>query len=275
MIWIDRLLLACLLCSVASGTLAQDRIVVIGASYVEIAYALGLGDRIVGVDQTATHPPETAEVASIGYFRQVPAEGVLALSPDLVIATPDAGPPEALELISRTGVPVRIAPEVEAPEFVPEKYAFMGHVLGLEAEAAALSEDYLSRLDQASAGAMAPRKALFVMTIEGGNPLVAGQNTAPDTVFSAAGLVNAASHLDGYRAVGPEALIALAPEAVIMMPSHAARAGGLDAVMELPGFAQSPAKRSGRYRAIDGALFMRFGPRTPGAIAELRALFEP
>ncbi|MEM8554164.1 MAG: ABC transporter substrate-binding protein [Pseudomonadota bacterium] len=257
---------------VASAAPAQDRLVVIGASLVEIAYALGAGDRIVGVDQTATYPPETAEAANIGYFRQVPVEGILSLRPDMVIVTEDAGPPEVFELIANAGVDVVIVPEVATPESVPAKITDVGEALGLPDAAAELVQDYDQRLQSVLDLAPLDRSMMFVMAVQGGSPLVAGTETAPDEMFRAAGMANSAT-FEGYQAVGSEALITMAPEAVIMMPPHAARAGGIDTVMSMPGFQQTPARADDRYGTFEGALLMRFGPRTPEALLQLRDRF--
>ncbi|MCV6595840.1 MAG: ABC transporter substrate-binding protein [Mangrovicoccus sp.] len=254
---------------------AQDRVVVIGPALVEIAYALGAADRIIGTDDSAARLPQGSQAANIGYFRNIPAEGVLALAPDLVITAPDAAPSEVFDLLAAAGVPVAYAPHVETPKSVPEKILFMGEALALGPKAAALAKDYAQSLAQTqnqTQGVQA-RKLLFVMALKGGAPLVAGRGTAPHTMFEAAGFDNAASAIEGYQAVGAEALITMAPDGVVMMPPHAARAGGISAVMDLPGFAQTPAKANGRYITMEGAMLMRFGPRTPEALEELQSLF--
>jgi len=68
------------LCAVAALTTAMadgtKRIVVAGGDLAEIAFALGAGDQIVGVDSTATFPPAATERAQIGYVRRLSAECV-------------------------------------------------------------------------------------------------------------------------------------------------------------------------------------------------------
>jgi len=268
-----RLFLALLSVSAATLATAQERVVVIGPSLVEIAYALGAGDQVVGVDQHARFPPEAANAANIGYFRKVPVEGVLSLKPDLVIATPDAGPPEAFELIAAADIPVLHGPDVDTPQGVPEKIAFMGQALGRVDAATALSATYNSDLARILEAPRIAREVLFIMAIQGGSPLVAGAGSAPDTMFRAAGLGNAAAGLEGYKPLGAEALIALAPDAVVMMPPHAAKAGGIDRVMAMPGLAQTPAAQAERFGTMEGGLLMRFGPRTPQALSDLRDAF--
>jgi hypothetical protein len=85
------------------------RVVVAGGDLTEIAFALGAGDRIVGVDATSTHPPEADDLPDIGYFRRLSAEGVLSLAPDLLLAAPETGPEIGLEQIAAAGVEIRTA----------------------------------------------------------------------------------------------------------------------------------------------------------------------
>ena len=69
------------------------RIVTLGSDITEIVYTLGEGQRIVGRDSTSVYPPDVEKIADVGYFRQLGAEGVLSLKPDLIIVviftTPD------------------------------------------------------------------------------------------------------------------------------------------------------------------------------------------
>jgi iron complex transport system substrate-binding protein len=87
-------------CLIASGPLAAQqtpkRIVALGGEITEIVYQLGAAERLVGRDTTSTYPAEANELPDVGYFRQLGAEGVLSLQPDLVLATESAGPPEVL-----------------------------------------------------------------------------------------------------------------------------------------------------------------------------------
>ena len=66
------------------------RIVSLGGAATEILYALGCGDRIVAVDVTSRYPAATREKPNVGYYRSLSAEGVLALNPDLIVATDGA-----------------------------------------------------------------------------------------------------------------------------------------------------------------------------------------
>ena len=73
----------------------------------EVVFALGLGDRVVATDLSATYPPEADPLPQIGYQRALTAEPIAAFEPTLVLATDLAGPPDVhravIEMLATTG----------------------------------------------------------------------------------------------------------------------------------------------------------------------------
>ena len=68
--------------------------------------ALGGESKLVGVDTTSQHPQALKQLPSVGYQRQLAAEGVLALRPDILIGTEEMGPPPVLKQLEGAGVRV-------------------------------------------------------------------------------------------------------------------------------------------------------------------------
>ena len=95
------------------GDRAPDpsRIAVAGGSLVEILYALGEQDRIVAVDSTANYPAAATALPQIGYVRNLSAEGLLSLSPTLVLGEHDMGPPAVVEQLEGVGIDLLHVPE--------------------------------------------------------------------------------------------------------------------------------------------------------------------
>ena len=78
----------------------------IGGDVTEIVYALGAGDRIVGVDTTSQFPPQALkEKKSVGYMRALSSEGVISVGATLVLASERSGPPEVVKTLKATSVP--------------------------------------------------------------------------------------------------------------------------------------------------------------------------
>lgn len=255
-----------------------QRIVVAGGDLAEIVHALGEADRIVGVDSTSTYPPSMSALPQIGYVRALAPEGLLSLAPDLLIGASDAGPAEALDKLRAAGLRIELAPDVEGAESVPAKIAFVGALLGREAEAGALSAAYAAEMERLAgtiAGVSSRPKVLFILAMQGSAPLVAGEGTSAEAMIRLAGAENAAAGFAGYKPMSREAILAAAPDVVLMMNGRDEGAGGREAVLALPEIAPTPAGRNGRLVTMDGMLLLGFGPRTPEAVRRLAAALHP
>jgi iron complex transport system substrate-binding protein len=253
------------------------RIVSIGGAVTEILYRLGLDAEVVGVDSTSQFPAEALRTkANVGYIRALGAEGVLSLNPTLVMAAEGAGPPDAMRLIEQAGVPVVHVPDHPSPEGVVERVKVVARTLAVPDGGAALIreiESGFARLAEARARVTRPTKALFVLSLQNGRPLVGGQGTTADAMLSLAGAANAASSLNGWKPLSDEGLIAAAPEAIVMM----ARGPGGEAQdpFALPAFAATPAAARRRLIVMDGLYLLGFGPRTAAAALDLMASLHP
>jgi iron complex transport system substrate-binding protein len=254
------------------------RVVVLGGDLVEIAFALGAGDRLVGADDTALWPPETAALPKAGYLRRLSAEGLLSLAPDLVLANPAAGPETTLAAVKAAGVPIETAPAGEGWPSVAPKIAFIGRMLGREAEAAALTDrlaNEMARIEAALSAVAAEPSVLFLISVGRGAPIASGTATAAHAMIRLARGRNAVNGFDGYKPLSAETALGLAPDAVLF-PDHAARAaGGGAAALAAAGLADTPAGRAGRVIVMDGLKLLGFGPRTPVAVAELAGALHP
>ena len=87
------------------------RIVSLGPDVTEIAMALGRADQIIAVDRSSRYPEQATTKPDVGYRRALSAENILALAPDLILAAEDIGPPEALDVLKASGVPLIFVPE--------------------------------------------------------------------------------------------------------------------------------------------------------------------
>lgn len=254
------------------------RVVIAGGDLTEIAFALGAGAMVAGADTTASWPPEAADLPKIGYMRRLSAEGVLSLSPDLVILGEGAGPETAVAQLEAAGVAIARGPGGEGVETVPAKIAFMGQALGREAEAAALISGFeaeMAALETALAPIETRPSVLFLISAGRGAPMASGENTAAAAVIALAKGRNAVTGYEGYKPLSAEAAIAAAPDA-LLLPAHAVEAlGGVEQVLARPEIAATPAGRAGRVIVMDGLKLLGFGPRTPEAVAELARALHP
>lgn len=251
------------------------RIVAAGGAVTETVCALGAGERLVAVDSTSRFPERIGALPRIGYLRALAPEGLIALDADLMLLSDEAGPAQALAVLRAAGAPVRVVPDAPGGEGVVRKIAAVADALGLEGGslAASFAADWQA-LD-APLAALPPMRALFVLSVARGAPLVSGEGTHADAMLRAAGAANVVRGFTGYRPLSAEAAAGLAPEAIVMMEHALAEGGGVEAVLRIPALAVAPAAAARRVVALEGSYMLGFGPRAAHARRDLAALLHP
>ena len=266
-----------LICSTAFAQ-PYERIASAGGSLTEIVVALGAEDRLVGVDSTSTFPPSVTKMPSVGYVRALAAEGLLTLEPDLLLGESDVGPQAVLDQLNAAGVKIAIAPYSEGAQSIPLKIRFVGSLLGLDDRAEALITEFETEMAEIATlleGISDRPRVLFILAIQNGAPMVGGEGSAADAIITLAGGKNVAQGVEGYKPMNREAILAAAPDVILMMNGHADRLGGINEVLALPEIALTPAGQAKRAVTMDGMLMLGFGPRTPQAVRELARALHP
>ncbi|MFN3596445.1 MAG: hemin ABC transporter substrate-binding protein [Rubricoccaceae bacterium] len=245
-----------------------SRLVVLGGPIAETVFALGAGEFVVAADRSASFPDAARAVATLDYFRQTSAEGVLAARPTAVLAIEGTGPPGVLTQLRAAGVAVEMLPEALTPEAAEARVRRVAALLGREAAA----EPVIARMRADLAAVRRPGRpvrALFVYTRGAGLVLVAGMGTSADAVLRLAGAENAATSFEGFRPLTAEAVAVAEPEVVVVPARGLESLGGIDGLLAQPGLAQTPAGQARRVVAVDDALLLGFGPRLGQGVAAL------
>lgn len=256
-----------------------ERIVSLNGDITEIIFALGMGKYVVGVDSSATYPPErTKALPNIGYQRRLSAEGILSLNPTLVIGDEAAGPPETLAQIRAAGVPLAITadpPSLDAPQ---QKIRFVAQALGVpqrgERLAAQVDAEIAAARDMAQRITNPPH-VLFLYLRGVDVQQVAGSNTPIDVMIAAAGGINAGSEagIVEFKPLSPEVVIAAQPDVLLVLDKGLESVGGIDGLLKIPSLADTPAGRQRRVIALDDLYLLGMGPRTGRALTDLTIAF--
>lgn len=154
----------------AAETGPPRRLVAAGGAVTEIIYALGQGDRLAGSDISSLWPEDVKRLPRIGYLRTLSAEGILALHPDMLLTTPEAGPPATLEHLRAGRVRIETIPGGFTPESVETKLTRVAEALGQPERGRQLVDRFRGEWDQARASvAKLPGKprVLFVLAHTG------------------------------------------------------------------------------------------------------------
>ena len=268
---------------VASGVVADSyptakAVVSVGGPVTETIYALGEQDRLVGRDTTSVYPPEANHLPDVGYMRALSAEGVLSLSPDLILARSTSGPPETLDQLAASSVPIVLVEDKYSVAAVVTSVETIGAALGVPTKADALVaeiKDEFAALERDLAERNRQKRVLFVLSIDGGRMNAAGANTGANGIIELAGGLNVfADDFNSYKPVDAEAVIQAAPDVIVMMEARGDHSTRKADIMGMPAVALTPAGQSGAFVTIPGAA-LGFGPRTASFARQLhQALYS-
>lgn len=202
------------------------RILSLTPNITEVLFAMGLGDRIVGRSTYCRYPPEVRDIPAVGDTLRLDVEQAVALEPThAFLITGRPGPVERLASFGIRAVPLE---SDTMPELL-ESIRIVGRETGRTEEADALIDRIGSELDAVRRrvrGLPRPRTLFaFPMTVGQVQIMVAGRGTFVDELLEVAGAENAfGTRREGplakdWPTVGPEQIIEMAPEVVIV---HAA-----------------------------------------------------
>ncbi len=266
----------------ASADNLPQRWVSAGGSLSEWVVELGGEAKLVGVDTTSQHPASLQKLPSVGYQRQLAAEGILALRPEVLLGTEEMGPPPVLAQLAAAGVKVEALPADADLQVLHGNLKRIGVLLGDEARAESVFAAYQARLSEQSdwvarAQAQSPAPTvLLLLGHAGSSPMAGGKDTAAAWMIEQAGGKNLTTH-EGYKALSTEALLALDPEVVVFADRRLSGDEARQALLKQnPALASTKAGKQGRLVAIDPTLLVGgLGPRIPAGLAELSAAFYP
>lgn len=252
---------------------AADRIGSMSGAVSEMLWTLGYGDRIVVIEGTTRYPEELASLPNVGFFRTLPAEGVLAQNPDVVFVPLDAGPPEALDAIAAAGVVVvRVPIDTADPASLRATAELIGAAMGDPEHAKALADDVLKAYAAAAKEPAADAPLVAYAVARGQNVFLTGLDSPSNTMIAAAGFRTVASELGLAKAVPltPEALAAADPAVIVTTRTSVQQAGGEDAFMAMAGIAETTAGRNGALVVWeDDQSIQQWTPRAPLTVAAL------
>ena len=251
-----------------------ERIVSLDGITTEILFALGVGEKVVGRDDSSFYPPEAQRLPSVGYQFRLSAEGILSLKPTLVIGREDVRPKEVVEQLERAGVAVVLVPTEPSVEGAKAKIRTVAQAVGRveqgEALVRALERDLLLlRAFQAQHAAKGKLRALFLYLRGPGTTFVCGEGSTPVGVMELAGLENAAKGIRECQPMTAESVVAARPEVIVVFKKGLESVGGLEGLLKLPGVAQTPAGQKRKVVAMDDLYLGSFGPRAGRAALDL------
>lgn len=246
-------------------------------SLAEIVFSLGLGDRVVGRDASTTFPAARHLPLVTNQGHDLSAEAILELDPTVVIADKSIGPPEALQQLRASGIPVVMVGDEQTLPAIGEHIKAVAQALGVPEAGKRLNARVTSQIEAAKATAPKQKTPLRVAFLylrgTSGVYLMGGKGAGSDAMIQAIGARDAGTvaGLAGFRPLTSEGMINAAPDVILVMSAGLKSVGGVSGLLKLPGIAQTPAGQRRRVVDADDGTLLNFGARTGETIKALAA----
>lgn len=254
-----------------------SRIISMAPSITEVVFALGLGDRVVGVSDFCDYPPEAKEKPKIGGVVNPNMEAIVALKPDLVIALPNTTHESLFRSLRQLGVKV-LTLRNDTLDDLFDTIRGIGEATSTQEAAAAMSERLRAKFLEIrrKVSGQPKRRVMFIVGID---PLfVAGRETFIDELIEIAGGENiAGDSLSKYPQMGIEQVVSRAPEVILYtsLNFELTPAQELKAKKMWSAYPSIPAVRNGRIHGLVADHVTLAGPRLMTGIEEVARAIHP
>ena len=246
--------------------LDSGKIVGAGGSITETIFFLGLEKNLVARDLTSNFPDQASSLPSIGYLRNLSVEGLLSLSPTLILSEPDIGPEKVVEQIKKTSVEMRILADDYSSSGIIDKVNCIGKILGAEKpyiqKKTSPLKQLKEKLEADARSNTSPKKIMIILMFRGTSPIVAGANTSGDAFIRMTKNINIFSNINGWKPVGIEGILSMDPDYIIVTKRAFSPFKNLESFLVQSGLQSTSAGKYGRVLVEDGMAMLGFGPRT-------------
>lgn len=260
----------------AERTPPPQRIISLAPSLTELLFALGVGDRIVGVTTHCDRPPEARQLPQVGDITQLSLEAIASLAPDLILVN-SLALEEALQPL-RDRVRIITVPTDNLDQ-VLASVELVGDAVGRPETARELKKQHAATLDAARSRRGNRTGARVLVVVQRDPFFVAGHGSYVHELLELLGYENAAAGLNAaWPCVSAEALIQMAPDALVDAAPNASATeanGDEEALAYWNQFPNLPAVKTTRVRRLKSDSVVRPGPSLKEALEALEQSIAP
>ncbi|GAA0368934.1 ABC transporter substrate-binding protein [Bacillus horti] len=245
-------------------------------SNTEMVYALGLGEKVVGVSVWCNFPVETQDVAKIGDM-EMNEEEILLLSPDLLLISQSQynQQVEAVQRFEEVGIHVIAVQDASSFADVYDTFRLIGQATGAVTEA----EDIIAEMEERLAAvkekaeAVTEPKRVWIEVSPSPDIFTTGKNTFMDEMLQVIQAVNIAGEHEGWVSLTEEEIIQLNPDVIIA--TYGSYMDVEEEVMNRSGWGEVPAVKNEQVFEVDEDTVTRSGPRLIDGVETLAKHIYP
>ncbi len=264
---------------IATDSGYPQRIVCATPGLTEVVFALGAGDRVVGVSDYVVWPPEALSITRIGGWMNPDRERLLMLQPDLILTQ---GLHEPLrKFAERHGIRFVQIP-TDTLDDVLQQFVIVGALLGQAEEGRQVQEKLAGQLEaiESKIAGVPPQRTVMLFERPEGvlrNLTTVGPATFLSSLLELAGGENVFADVVGdYPQISREALLMRAPDVIMELHGDALTATRRDVILrDWQAMPSLPAVQEGRIVFLTGDYAMIPGPRIVETVERMARLLHP
>ena len=253
------------------------KIVSLIPSNTEIAYALGLGDKIVGVSDSDNYPEDVKNKEKVGGM-EFNVEKIISLQPDVVLAHASSAhnAEEGLKQLKDAGITVIVVPNATSFNDVYASIELIGKATGKAKEAADVVQQMKQKIDAIAEKAKEVKEEATVWVEVSPAPEIytAGKGTFMDEMLTIIHAKNAAGDQEGWPMFTEEDAVALNPDVIITTYGYYTP-NAVEQVLARPAWKDVPAVKNKRVYDVNSDLVSRPGPRLAEGVEEIAKVVYP
>lgn len=253
-----------------------EKIVSLIPSNTEIAFALGLGEQVVGVSDFDNYPEEAAKKEKIGGM-EINIEKIISLQPNLVLAHASAmNGTEGLQQLRDAGLTVLVVNDAQKFEQIYDSIAMIGKATGENKKAEELIKSMQDKLAEikAKAAEIKEKKKVFVEVSPAPEVFTTGKNTFMDDMITLINAENIANDQEGWIKIDQEVMIERNPDVIITTYGFYTE-NAAQQVLSRQGWENVNAIKNKQVIDVDSDRVTRSGPRIVEGVEDLAKAVYP
>ncbi len=253
-------------------------IVSLAPTNTEIIFALGLGDKVVGVTEYCNYPEEALTKQTVGGYSTINVEKIVTANPDIIFANPMNGQ-ENIDSLRQLGYTV-IVIQSDSVDGTYDAIQMIGTCTGTTAEADSIISDMKIRIQAITDKLTGVTEKPTVMHAMSVDPYwVSGSNTFQNELITLAGGTNAFADVDGWGVVTLEKLLTTDPEIILVDSGSKMGTTGENTLQKAfltdERLSSITAVKNKAVYVMDSDTFDRSGPRIVDSLEQLAQILHP